>query len=145
LNACKNAEGLHAFMASPQCLDEHTTYTDNGSRRQLTREMCLPSKKTILNDLEDVLVNKLNGTISNVYIATDKDPMLSDIRAHFENNKKLGVELNLVHRDPWLPLIDLAILARSEHFIGNCVSSFTSFVKRERDINNKSSSFWAFY
>ncbi|XP_022783767.1 GDP-fucose protein O-fucosyltransferase 1-like [Stylophora pistillata] len=60
-----------------------------------------------------------------------------------------GIDFVSVHRrDPSDevndPILDLAILTMSNHFIGNCVSSFTSFVTRYREVNNKPTSFWAF-
>lgn len=53
-------------------------------------------------------------------------------------------QVRVLHQDPWLPQLDLIILGKSHHFIGNCVSSFTAFVSRERLVNKKPTSFWGF-
>ena len=133
-NACNHLDRAEFdfYMASPQCLED--------SGRKVSRSICLPCEQRILIDLEKVLA-EYNNTIRHIYVATDKNPMIKEIKAHFKDKIK---DLVVVHHDPWLPIMDVGVLARSEHFIGNCVSSFTSFVKRERDVNKRPSSFWAF-
>ena len=131
-NACNNVDEYHSYMASPQCLE------DIG--RKVDRNLCFPTNDIILKDLENILVKKLNKTVKNIYIATDKSSMISEINFHFKN---LIPNLNVVHHDPLSPMIDLIILGKSEWFVGNCVSSFTSFVKRERDIQRLKSTFWS--
>ena len=116
-------------MASPQCTDD----TDV----KLSKSLCYPSTETVLDDLAKVLKQRLGGDVKHIYVATDQNPLVSEIKKRFGDSVE-----KIVHNDPWLPVIDLAILARSEFFIGNCISSFTAFVKRERDLSQRPSAFW---
>ncbi|KAK3599883.1 hypothetical protein CHS0354_022457 [Potamilus streckersoni] len=128
-NACKHVDGSTNFMSSPQCLGF------NG-KEHVTSKLCLPPKEEILRLTQKVV---LQTGAKVVYVATDKYSMVKELEDNLQPQK-----VKVYHQDPWLPQIDLYVLGQADHFIGNCVSSFTSFVTRERNVHGKPTSFWGF-
>lgn len=58
--------------------------------------------------------------------------MITDIS---DKLKKRGIKAFKLDVDD--PYVDLAILSLSDHFIGNCVSTFSSFVSRAREFGTR--------
>ncbi|XP_067948724.1 GDP-fucose protein O-fucosyltransferase 1-like [Watersipora subatra] len=127
-NACSHVPERITFMSSPQC-------TGYSNKHPLSMNMCLPDVAHVLQRIrEAVLLTK----ITNIYVLTDQYPLISDIEHGLSD---LGVKA--IHADPDIPQYDLIIAAKADFFIGNCISSFSAFIKRERqEILNKTSWFF---
>ncbi|RZC41605.1 GDP-fucose protein O-fucosyltransferase 1, partial [Asbolus verrucosus] len=127
---------LKRYPPTPQCLGYRN------EKGKATPEMCLPSKQTIIRQLKRVIkkVNNNNdGMIKSVFVSSDSNHMIDDL-----NEALKRIKIQAFKYDKPDPHVDLAIMGRSHYFIGNCISSFSAFVKRERDVKGFPTSFWAF-
>ncbi|XP_071964372.1 GDP-fucose protein O-fucosyltransferase 1-like [Antedon mediterranea] len=127
VRACEHAAGARQFMASPQC--------HNPDEKTVTHDMCLPSEAEILTFTTKVIEQE---GAKHLYIATDNNAYEKQFKEILEP-KNIQVhtaasKLNLLQ--------DLYFMSEADYFIGNCVSSVTSFVKRQRDGNGRRSNFF---
>lgn len=128
--ACEHLGTSPLLFSAPQCVGY------SGQKGVLSPEACLPSLPTILQQLKRV-VRAVKAKA--VFVASDNDHMIDAI-----NEALAPIKVTAHKREPSEPQVDLAILGLANHFVGNCVSSFSAFAKRHRDVMGLSSSFWAF-
>ncbi|XP_071479958.1 GDP-fucose protein O-fucosyltransferase 1-like [Diadema antillarum] len=129
VNACKHASSSRQMFASPQCLGPNNEFGE------VTDDLCMPPRKVVIKQIKDA-VKKVKATA--VFVASDVDPNIKELQA------ALPKKVKVIQNKPANPHMDLAILAKSDHYICNCISTFSAFAKRERDAAGKPSSFWVF-
>ncbi|XP_043192443.1 GDP-fucose protein O-fucosyltransferase 1-like isoform X1 [Amphibalanus amphitrite] len=126
------------MFSSAQCL---------GYRQQhgrLTERLCYPDWPTVARQMRRAA---RHTRAPAVYVATDAPERLDSLRRELRGHEQ---EFELVTWQPAEPgrpadaHAELALLARANLFIGNCVSSFSAVVFRERDALGLPSAFWAF-
>lgn len=133
IRACEHIKHSNNLFASPQCL---------GYRNEKgvpTMDMCLPPTELIIRQLKRVIKNFKDKSIKSVFVASDSNHMLTELNTAL---KRMKVSVFKFERPN--PHVELAIMGRANYFIGNCISSFSAFVKRERDSKGFPSGFWAF-
>ena len=125
--ACDIIPGSPMLFAAAQCVGYKQEHGP------ATKSMCLPSKDEIVRQVR----RAIKATKATwVFVASDSDHMKEELA----NTLKTKV-VTLAENDPHL---DLAILGLSNHFVGNCISSFSAFVKRERDVRGFPTTFFGF-
>lgn len=137
VRACEHISTSPNLFSSAQCLGYQN---EKGSA---TMEMCFPTKELIIRQIKRVIKNfketNPQNELKSIFVASDSNHMIGELN---DGLRRLNV---IAYKyDENNPLVDLAILGLSNHFIGNCISSFTAFVKRERDTKSFPSSFWAY-
>ncbi|XP_068620922.1 GDP-fucose protein O-fucosyltransferase 1 isoform X2 [Battus philenor] len=131
VRACQHVKDSPRLFAAPQCVGY------KNERGILTQSMCLPQKTEIIKQLKRAL-KKVNN-IRFIFVASDSNHLLDDLKASLRQFNIAVVKLDQAN-----PHLDLAILGQANYFIGNCVSSFSAFAKRERDVKGLPSEFWSF-
>lgn len=123
------------FFSSAQCtgvglpLYNQTKFTD---------EMCNPSENVIVRMISKYL-NETKAT--TLFVSTDDESdrnvtnIIRAIRTSFGNKITVWTRINYILRNHTNLVIDLAIMSKAKFFIGNCVNSYSSFVRRRRQIS----------
>lgn len=126
IRACDHVKDTKNLFASPQCLGFKN---EKGS---LTMDICMPTQESIIKKIKrriKKVKDLANGTeIKSIFVASDNNHMIE-----YLNDQLRRMNVKAFKLPENRPHVDLAILGRAHYFIGNCVSSFSAFVKRERD------------
>ncbi|OWR44901.1 protein-O-fucosyltransferase 1 precursor [Danaus plexippus plexippus] len=131
VKACQHVKDSPKLFSAPQCVGY------KNEKGKLTSSICLPPKNDIIKQIKRVL--KKHKDIKYIFVASDSNHMKEELQNALQYSDVLIVKLESNN-----PHLDLAILGQANYFIGNCVSSFTAFAKRERDAKGLPSEFWSF-
>lgn len=137
VRACEHISTSRNLFSSAQCLGYRN------EKGTATQEMCLPTYEIIIRQVKRVIkqFKELNSEneIKSIFVSSDNNHMIRELN---DSLRRLNVTAHKLDEDN--PHLDLAILTRSNHFIGNCISSFTAFAKRDRDTRGIPTTFWAY-
>lgn len=137
IRACEHVKDAKNLFASPQCLGYHN------EKGELTMDICMPSHELVVRKIKRIVkrvkdIQKKNE-IKSIFVASDNNHMIEHLNEYL---RRMNIKAYKLPENN--PHVDLAILGRANYFIGNCVSSFSAFVKRERDARGFPSEFWGF-
>lgn len=135
--ACEHIEQSPSLFSAAQCVGYRS------EKGKADMDVCMPSKDIILKQIkyQIKLHNELHpdNLIKSVFVASDNNHMISDI-----NNALKRLKIEAFKLNETSPHLDLIVLEKSNRFIGNCISSYSAFVKRSRNVRGFPTVFWAF-
>ncbi|XP_071964658.1 GDP-fucose protein O-fucosyltransferase 1-like isoform X2 [Antedon mediterranea] len=129
VRTCQLAEEgeYQQLMSSRQC-----TGVTHDDTIKIDHKMCIQSEEQVIKDLAHVVRKEQPKSI---FVATDHESMVEELQEAFP-------EIKIFHLDPEKPEHDMYILGQSDHFVGNCVSAFSHYVRRERDVFSKPNTYF---
>lgn len=134
--ACEHIADSPNLFSAAQCLGYRN------ERGIATKEMCRPTKEIIVKQIKQQIriynIRSPENEIKSVFVASDNDHMIDELD---DALKRMKIKAFRMHERS--PHLDLIVLERANLFIGNCISSFSAFVIRSRNIRTFPSSFWA--
>ncbi|EFO20682.2 GDP-fucose protein O-fucosyltransferase 1 [Loa loa] len=95
-----------------------------GGSGKLTAEMCLPSLETVIKNVNKE-ASKLK--VRSVFVSSDRNHYIDELRQELA-----PLQIDVKCRYPENLHVNLAILSTADHFIGNCVSTLSAFIYRQR-------------
>lgn len=122
---CDELDRYSSLFASAQC-------TKHATKNGVTKLMCNPTKAEIIKRVKQY-VRLANAEA--VFVATDNDAMMDTFRKELKR-MKVTIHKRKPRNEVSDPIVDIALLSKADFFIGNCVSTFSAFVRRHRETRN---------
>ncbi len=129
---CELAKDYPHLLSSRQCTREEED--------SVTKEMCIHSEEEVISDIRSqiYLAEETDRELpKTIFVATDHVAMEEELQTAFP-------DIKIVTWGPDLDQMDLYILNQADHVILNCVSAYSAYVKRDRDVNEKSVAFFGY-
>ena len=130
----KENPDLHQLFSSIQCSPDKVN--------ALPFELCFPTTNTIIEQMEQIVKESQNtaNKIETIYIATDNnnETLWQTIHERLKGVTIIAPTITIwqsgekSEAKPPNVITDLYLLSYGNHFIGNCISSFSAFVSRFR-------------
>lgn len=137
IRACEHIKDSPNLFSAAQCLGYRN------EKGNATMNMCMQTKDIVIRQLKRLVktIKEMykQNEIKSIFVASDSNHLIYDLNEGLQRMQISSYKLSESN-----PHVDLAILGMSNHFVGNCISSFSAFVKRERDAKRFPSTFWAF-